>query len=549
MSGLLHRAGDPTHPARLGVKGALLCDALSLGLPVPPFFVLTTEVFHAYRAKGAVPAALDAALDEGLGALEQATGRRLGDLRAPLVVSVRSSAPVSMPGALDTVLDVGAVPAVLEGLAVRLGGRTAALDVHRRALESWASVVLRIPHARGDEHAGVRVAARAAVPFSPPSESELSARIARLERLIAESGGIPGDPRAQVRAAVEAVLRSWDGERARDARRAQGVDEALGTAVIVQAMVFGNAAPPSGSGVAFTRSPVTGEAQLFGEWLPLAQGDEVVSGRASPAALRAAAAGRREGESLERQCPEAYAELAAIAAQLERRHRDALELEVTLERGKLWLLQVRVAKRAPRAAVRIAVDLAREGTIDRALALERIDPALLEAFVERSVAADLAETPLTVGVPASAGAAAGRVVFDSGDAMAAGAEPVVLVRPECSPEDTPGIRAAAGVLTASGGVTSHAAVIARALGKPCIVAAGELRIDLAAGRAEVRRAGGVVCALPRVITIDGGSGCVFAGALPIVSRFAAPEARELLAWARELGGHPAWKDFLARFPI
>lgn len=549
MNGFLHREGDPVDSERLGAKGALLCEAMALGMRVPPFFVLTSELFGRLRKTGELPPDFDRVLDEGLAMLERATGRRLGHPSAPLVVSVRASSAIAMPGALETVLDVGAIPAVLEGLARQLGDPIAALDVRRRALESWATAVLRVPRTHFDEWAGVRSAARPTSGPRPRSESDLVTKIGRLERLVADAGGIPDDPRAQVRAAIGAVLRSWEGERAVEARRSLGIDDAIGPAVIVQGMVFGNAAAPSGAGVAYTRHPLTGEKVLFGEWLPGAQGDEIMGGRASPSALCAAAAGRRAAESLERQCPEAYAELERIASALEAHHRDVLELELTLERGTLWLLQLRIAKCAPRAAVRIATDLVREGRIDRTAALGRIDPALLDALVIGAVSQDVAEPPLTRGLPASPGAAWGRVVFDSEEAIAARGEPVILVRPECSPEDAPGIRAAAGVLTASGGLTSHAAVIARTLGKPCVVAAGELRIDLVRRCAEVRRAGGLVQALPPTITLDGGTGRIFAGRVPILTQFAASEAAELLSWARELGGPGPWKEALTRYPV
>lgn len=555
---VLPESPDAADAARVGAKAAGLAGALAEGLPVPPFFVLSIDLFRAWRDEGALPAeldrALDRALDAGLEHLARATGKRLGDPAAPLVVSVRSGAPVSMPGMLDTVLDVGATRGAIDGLERALGDRRAALDVRRRFLESWATVVAKLPRTRLDPRAGVRVAARATTPPPPITAADLEAKVARHEETLRDAGALPpDDARAQLRGAIEAVLRSWSSERAREHRAAQGIDDGLGTAVLVQAMVFGNAPGASGSGVAFTRHPVTGEKHLFGEYLPHAQGDEVVGGRTSPAGLSAAASGRRAAESLERQCPEAFAELERIAIRLEALYGDAQDVELTVESGRLWVLQVRTAKRSPRAAIRVAVDLVREGRIERAEAIARLDPRAMEALVSRALPDDAAlaaagHVLLTVGVPASPGAVAGRAVYDPAEAVQAAArgESVVLVRPECSPEDAPGIRAAAGVLTSSGGLTSHAAVIARALGRPCIVAAGELRIDVARRRGEARKAGGQILPLPETLTLDGATGRVFGGALSLSPSFALPEARTVLEWARELGA-PGWQETIERF--
>ncbi|AKF06599.1 PEP/pyruvate-binding domain-containing protein [Sandaracinus amylolyticus] len=543
-------AGAPADVARVGAKAAGLIDASNEGLPVPPFFVLSIDLFRAWRATGALPAELDAELDAGLEHLARATGKRLGDASAPLIVSVRSGAPVSMPGMLDTLLDVGATSASVDGLAAQLGDRAVALDVRRRFLESWGAVVGRLSRTRFDPRAGVRVAARATTPPPPITPADLEAKIARHEQTLREAGVLPpDDARAQLRMAIEAILASWDRDRARDFRATQRIDDALGTAVVVQAMVFGNASGASGSGVAFTRHPVTGEKHLFGEYLPRVQGDEVVGGRASPAGLSAAASGRRAAESLERQSPTAFADLERIAMALEARYGDAQDLEITVEHGTLWLLQVRTAKRSPRAAIRVAVDLVREGRIDRETALARLDPRAIDALVSRALPPDdqLPEPPLTIGVPASPGAVSGRAVYDPTAAveLAARGEAAILIRPECSPEDAPGIRAAAGVLTSSGGLTSHAAVIARALGRPCIVSASEVRVDVDHAYAEVRRPAGVVVPVPETITLDGATGRVFAGALPLATTFALPEAREVLEWARDLAT-PGWEDAIAR---
>ncbi len=538
----------------VGVKAAGLVGALRRGLPVPPFFVLTLDLFRAWRSAGhRLPEDLDDAIEVGLEVLAKETGTRFGDVAHPLLVSVRSGAPVSMPGMLETVLNIGASPNTIDGLVRRLGDRKAALDVRRRFLESFGAGVLRVSRNRFDARAGVRMAATSSR-TTPLTESALEEKNARHEALLRGEGELPEDPRAQLRAAIDAVLRSWDSERARDARRAHGVDDAMGTAVIVQAMVFGNATEVSGSGVAFTRHPLTGEKQLFGEFLPQSQGDDITQGRASPAALSAAASGRRAEESLEHVCPDALERLAHIAVELEASEGDAQDIEFTVERGRLWLLQIRPAKRSPGAAIRIAVSFVREGRIEREEAIARIDPSTLDALVVRTLpnTTDLearGHEPLLMGVPASPGAASGTVVYDASEAIAASSrgESVILVRSDCSPDDAPGIRAAAGVLTASGGITSHAAVIARAFGKPCIVAASELSVVPRESRAEVRKPHGVVHPLPDVVTIDGPSGRVFSGVIPMSVSFSVPEAREMLEWARALGISGAWADAVSRF--
>lgn len=545
-------AVDTPSPEVVGAKAAGLVDALRNGFPVPPFFVLTLSLFRAWRsAGGRLPVDVDDAIEAGLQHLSRETGHVFDDPRRPLVVSVRSGAPVAMPGMLETVLNVGASRDMIDGLASRLGDRSAALDVRRRFLESFGAAALGIPRNRFDARAGVRMAATQRGPVQL-SEGALLEKNSRHELLLRAEGELPERPRAQLRAAIEAVLRSWDSERARDMRQARDIDEGMGTAVIVQAMVFGNAPGASGSGVVSSRHPVTGEKVLFGEFLPRSQGDDIALGRASPAALSISAAGKRAAESLEQVCPEAFDRLRDIAAKLEASEGDALEVEFTIEQGDLWVLQIRSAKRSAGAAIRMAVDLVREGRIDRSEALSRIDPVALDGLVVRTFPpeAELERyVPVLAGVPASPGAASGRVVFDKEQAIAASArgEPVILVRSDCSPEDGPGIRAAAGVLTASGGITSHAAVIARAFGKPCIVAANELCVFPREGRADVRRPHGVVVALPPVLSIDGSSGRVFGGAIPLSVSFGVPEVREVLEWARALGPPAPWTDVVDRY--
>ncbi len=538
--------GLPCDVESLGSKGAGLCEARAAGLSVPAFVVLDTAFFSAFSASGGWPMDID--VRSIVAPIEEATGTRLGDVRAPLLLSVRSSPVVSMPGMLDTVLDVGATREVVDALASLRSDAAFALDVRRRFLESWGTVVVGLPRARFHETFGAR--GRATEPRATSSEESLRATIARHEAAIGDRAC--DDAVEQLKHAIEAVLRSWEGPRARAQRHAQGLDGTTGPAVVVQAMVFGNASGASGAGVAFSRNPVTGENELFGEFLPCAQGDEVVSGRSSPSGLRATASGRGARESLEAVCPEVLPTLAAATLALESRLGDVVDVEFTVENGAFWLLQARLAKKTPRATVRVAVEQVRAGSLDRTAALERVGPTAFAALVGWRVPgsetlAAAGHVPLTRGLAASAGAVSGRVVYEPDaavDAARAG-EAVVLVRPECSPEDAPGIRAAAGVLTSSGGLTSHAAVISRSLGRPCIVAASDLRLDAARGRAEVRTERGMR-ALPAVVTLDGVTGHVFEGAIPLEVDFALPEARELLAWAVDADA-PEWRALAAQW--
>jgi len=462
----------------LGGKGASLAALTRLGLPVPPGFTLTTAAFHLHRAGGWTPD-LEAALAGGLAALERATGRRLGDPSAPLVVSVRSGAAESMPGMLDSVLDVGTTPPVVDALATATGDRRFADDTWERARRGWAAVV---------------------------------------------GGDLPVDPHDQLVGAVRAVFASWDGDRVRRYRAVEGIGDDLGTAVSVQAMVFGNRTERSGTGVAFTRDPSTGEPGLMGDFLAGAQGDDVVAGAVLTEPL--AALGDR--------WPGVWDELVHVARQLEHHFTDMVDIEFTVEDGRLWLLQARPAKRSRRAAARVAVDLAEDPAfpLDRSGAVARCRPLLDHAAPEPAGVPDgEREAEVVVrGLAASPGRAVGVLCLDVDRAVhleAEGAD-VVLARHETSPADVHGIAAARGLVTARGGLVSHAAVVARSWGLPAVVGAAQLRI--VDGRIE--GPGGAV-AEGEVVTVDGDRGLLLRGAHPAASA-PPPELEILRRWAQEL---------------
>lgn len=494
--------------ALMGNKGAGLVRMQAGGLRVPPAFVITTEACHHYLATGLLPAALLAAVDDALAELERGRGLRLGDPDAPLLLSVRSGAPVSMPGMMDTVLDLGVSAATRPGLARRSDQRFA-LDSHRRFLESFGTVVLGIPHADFDAAGDVEACGR------------LCAR-----------HGMPEDPRAQLRLAIEAVFRSWNSPRAQAYRRLQGIPDDLGTAVVVQAMVFGNLNDRSGTGVVFTRDPNTGEAALYGDFLFRAQGEDVVAGR--HATLPVAALADR--------MPAVWAELGQVLPTLERQVREMLDVEFTVEDGTLYVLQMRSGKRAAAAAVRIAVEMAQEGILGRDEAVRRISAVHLERLARPHLDPLAEHNVLATGLGASPGVATGRVCLSADDVadVADLGEGVILTRAETSPSDVHGMAVADGILTAKGGLVSHAAVVARDLGVPAVVGVDGMTVDEAGGWARI---GEHVLRAGDLVTIDGASGEVVAGRVPTVPPAACPQLETLLVWADELaggtGGSPA----------
>ncbi len=528
--------GDASQRDLLGGKGANLAEMSRLGLPVPPGFTITTEACNHYYAQArSYPADLAGQVAEALRTVEAQVGKGFGDPVNPLLVSVRSGARASMPGMMDTVLNLGLNDATVEGLAALAGDRRFAFDSYRRFIQMYANVVLGLDHHLFEEildDAKDRLGATVDTDLGADDwRSVVAAYKAAVE---AETGRpFPQDPQEQLWGAVGAVFSSWMNERACFYRRMHDIPEAWGTAVNVQSMVFGNMGDTSATGVAFTRDPSTGERRLYGEFLINAQGEDVVAGIRTPQALtRASREAMGELEpSMEEAMPEAFAQFQDLVARLERHYRDMQDIEFTIERGRLFLLQTRAGKRAVRAALRIAVEMADEGLITRQEALLRIDPAALDQLLHPTIDPTAVRDVVAVGLPASPGAASGRIVFTAEAAeREAAAGPVILVREETSPEDIKGMDAAAGIITARGGMTSHAAVVARGMGRPCVSGVGEILIDPRAGEMKAR---GRVFKAGEVVTIDGSKGEILAGAAPMVQPELSGDFSRLMGWADE----------------
>lgn len=511
----------------IGAKAANLARMAALGLPVPPAFVLPVRLCADIIAKHAhAKQRLRDGLKEGIAFLEEATGKRFGDRRLPLLVSVRSGAARSMPGMLDTVLDVGCTSNAVHGLIRATGRPRLAWDCRRRFLESYGETVLGLDPAPFAARLAELVASEG-VANDRELDSEALARLAADEQALVEDrdDGWLGDAVVQLEAAAQAVYRSWMSERAQTYRRLQQLEDLEGTAVTVQAMVFGNGGLASGAGVAFSRDPSTGAARPMIDLVLDAQGEDVVSGRRTP----------DTEEAIARALPTIEAELRDILKRLEREFCDVQDVEFTVEDGKLWILQTRSAKRTPRAAVRIAIDLVHEGLITQAQALERIAGIDLAALTETSLVSG--GEPAASGIGASGGIGTGRAAFDSESAerLAAAGEPIVLLRPDTSTADVAGFAVAAGIVTAVGARTSHAALVARQMGKPCVVGCGELKIDLDARRAQIA---GHALSEGDWITIDGDAGSIHLGRCEIVQRRPEAELAEIANWRSPVDERP-----------
>ncbi len=522
--------GDGTMKALLGGKGAGLAEMTRLGLPVPPGFTITTAACNHWMQSGETyPEGLWDEVRAALAQVEQRIGKRFGDPANPLLFSVRSGAPASMPGMMDTVLNLGLNDATVAGLAERTGKPHFAYDSYRRFITMFGDVVLGIHYTR---FARVVDEVRGKREVTALSVDELKNLVERLKGVVAESSGaFPQDPQDQLRLAVEAVFRSFNSQRARFYRKTHGIPDDCGTAVNVQTMVFGNMGDTSATGVAFTRNPKSGLHVFFGEWLPNAQGEDVVAGTHTPNPINRG--GGQEGLTLEEAMPKVYAELHALQAKLEQHFRDMQDIEFTIEEGKLFLLQTRNGKRTPAAAVQIVVDLVHEGVITQDEALKRVKAADLEMVLRPVLDPDAKRKVIAKGLDASPGAASGKVVFHSEEAqeLAEKGENVVLVRLETSPEDIQGMTVARGILTSRGGQTSHAAVVARGMGKPCVVGCTDILVDY--GR-QLFYAGDTVVRRGDWITIDGGTGEVFEGEIPTLAPPTDSGAMgELLSWADE----------------
>jgi pyruvate,orthophosphate dikinase len=519
----------------LGGKGAGLAEMASLGLSVPPGFTITTEVCTYFYEHGKTyPKDLKAQVEAALGAVGRITGKKFGDGENPLLVSVRSGARASMPGMLDTVLNLGLNDVTVKALSQKSGDRRFAQDSYRRFITMYSDVVLGIAHHHFEEILDDHKDRNGYTLDTDLDAEDLEQLVTRYKKRVEEETGkpFPQDPHAQLWGAIGAVFGSWMNQRAITYRRLHNIPESWGTAVNVQAMVFGNMGETSATGVAFTRNPSTGEKKLYGEYLINAQGEDVVAGIRTPQEITEAA--RKEAgsdkPSMEAALPDAFAELKRIHAKLERHYHDMQDVEFTIEQGKLWMLQTRNGKRTAQAALRIAVELAQEKLITKEEAVARIDPAALDQLLHPTIDPKAERKVIATGLPASPGAACGEIVFSSEEAEALKSQgrKVILVRVETSPEDIHGMHAAEGILTTRGGMTSHAAVVARGMGKPCVSGAGALRVDY---RAQTMTAGGTTLKRGDTLTIDGATGQVLAGKVPMMVPTLGGEFATVMKWA------------------
>jgi len=527
--------GDAKMKNLLGGKGANLAEMSALGLPVPPGFTITTEACVHYYSNGKTyPAHLEDQVRAGLAKVEAITGKVFGDPANPLLVSVRSGARASMPGMMDTVLNLGLNDATVEGLAKLSGDRRFAFDSYRRFIQMYSNVVLDLDHHMFeeilDEHKDRLDVSIDTALSAEDWEAVVADYKVAVERELDRP--FPQDPAAQLWGAVSAVFASWMNERAKFYRRMHDIPESWGTAVNVQSMVFGNMGETSATGVAFTRNPSTGEARLYGEFLINAQGEDVVAGIRTPQSLTKIA--REEmGEnalSMEEAMPEVFGQFKSVVERLERHYRDMQDIEFTVEQGVLYMLQTRNGKRTAKAALKIAVDMAADGMITQEEAILRVEPSALDQLLHPTIDPKAERNVIAQGLPASPGAATGTVVFDSEEAERLGnsGHSVILVRDETSPEDIHGMHAARGIVTARGGMTSHAAVVARGMGRPCVSGAGEIQID---GKAGEFRCRGRTFKAGDIITIDGSRGEVLAGAVKMVEPELTGDFATLMAWA------------------
>ncbi|TPI71965.1 pyruvate, phosphate dikinase [Mesorhizobium sp. B2-8-9] len=526
------RAGDRN---LLGGKGANLAEMCSLGLPVPPGFTITTEVCNAYYANGRTyPSGLETDVVSALDHIGRITGRRFGDPSKLLLVSVRSGARASMPGMMDTVLNLGLNDETVEALAADSGDARFAYDSYRRFIQMYSDVVMGLDHEVFEEILEDQKASLGHELDTGLTAQEWQGVISLYKAKVEEELGkpFPQDPQEQLWGAIGAVFSSWMNNRAITYRRLHDIPESWGTAVNVQAMVFGNMGDTSATGVAFTRNPSTGERQLYGEFLVNAQGEDVVAGIRTPQNITEAAriAAGSDKPSLQKLMPDAFQAFVDISDRLEKHYRDMQDLEFTIERGKLWMLQTRSGKRTAKAALKIAVEMAKDGLITREEAVARIDPASLDQLLHPTIDPNAARDVIGTGLPASPGAATGEIVFSSSDAEDARAQgrKVILVRIETSPEDIHGMHAAEGILTTRGGMTSHAAVVARGMGKPCVSGAGSLRVDYKAG---TLLSMGQTFRKGDIITIDGGNGQVLKGAVAMLQPELSGDFAAIMEWA------------------
>ena len=489
----------------LGGKGANLAEMTNLGVPVPPGFTISCDCCIEFLQTGKTPDGLQQEVDAHMRRLEEVAGKRFGDANDPLLVSVRSGAPVSMPGMMETILNLGLNDRTVQGLAHHSGSARFAFDSFRRFIQMYGDVVLHVPSAQFEQLLKAKRLTAGVATDSELSEGELRNLVEEYKSLVRATSGneFPMDPAAQLQGAIEAVWRSWTLKKAVDYRRVNGISEDLGTAVNIVAMVFGNMGDDSGTGVAFTRNPSTGERTFYGEFLVNAQGEDVVAGIRTPLSI----------DEMATRLPNAYKELLATQDRLERHYCDMQDIEFTVERGSLYLLQTRTGKRTATAAIRVAIDMVDEGLIDPRTAVLRVPPDQLGQLLHPVIDVSVRATPIASGLPASPGAASGIAVFDPdvAEARASDGTSVILVRDETTPEDFHGIVAAKAVVTARGGMTSHAAVVARGMGKCAVVGAKDMHVDLEKRQFTVD---GTIVSEGDYITVDGATGKVYKGDLP-----------------------------------
>ncbi len=518
----------------LGGKGANLAEMTRLGVPVPPGFTISTGVCAAFNAAGGkIPDAVKRDALAALTKIERIVEKTFGDPKNPLLVSVRSGARASMPGMMDTILNLGLNDRTAEGLAASAGARFA-YDSYRRFIQMYGDVVEGVPRERFETQLDALKEQRGVFQDTELGAEDLRRLVGEYLEIVRESTGrpFPQDPHEQLWGAVAAVFRSWQNERAKKYRDIHGIPASWGTAVNVQAMVFGNMGDDCATGVAFTRNPSNGDRVFYGEYLKNAQGEDVVAGTRTPQPINKASRTTESSHlpTLEQELPRAYTELVRVQRRLEKHYREMQDIEFTIERGKLWMLQTRTGKRTVRAAVKIAVDMAKEGLISRETAVTRVAPESLEKLLHPTLDPNAAKELIAKGLPASPGAAVGRIVLsaDEAETRAKAGERVVLVRIETSPDDIHGMHAAEGILTARGGMTSHAAVVARGMGKSCVAGCGALRVDQASREVRV---GGHVLQAGDWITLDGATGEVFRGQVPTVTPELGGSFADLMRWA------------------
>lgn len=522
----LFEEGNAGMKGLLGGKGANLAEMTKIGLPVPPGLIVTTRACKDFTTLGQkLPAGLKEQIRNGIALLEEKTEKKFGAGDNPLLISVRSGAPVSMPGMMDTVLNLGLNDRTVEALASATGDERFALDCYRRFINMFGDVVMEVEH-----HKFESILANQKDKARIYLDNQLSAGdwreiIAEYKKLIQKETGclFPQEPMEQLFMSVHAVFNSWNNDRAYVYRRINKIPDDLGTAVNIQAMVFGNLGDDSGTGVAFTRNPSTGENRLYGEYLINAQGEDVVAGIRTPQPI----------EALQQDMPEIYSQFAEVCGLLSRHYRDMQDIEFTVERGKLWILQTRRGKRTAQAAIKIAVDMVEEGLINREEAVLRVEPGQLDQLLHRRIDTGAKLDIVARGLPASPGAASGMVIFDADEAerLSAEGKKLILVRTETTPDDIHGIVASQGILTSRGGMTSHAAVVARGMGKPCICGCESINIDY---KKNMFSSGNLVVRKGDVISIDGSTGNVILGAVPMLDPELSPEFKKLLKWADQI---------------